>query len=220
MPELWLPSGGVNRKLKELYTVPGGANRKLKELWVGSGGVNRKIFIGNTFKATVSSTQINDSDYSPVATYDFTINNDGSGNFHMFKSNAYYNNKCQVSCLLTFSFEENISWEAGSPIISISATTQYSGTKSNLSPFSGNYNAYLFAGGGLGLTQMLAFNTYSSTQNFGLNAAAPASKNSLVIQFNFAIGSSASVASGQIDMSWGPGDLEILGIPVEDLEII
>lgn len=47
MPELWTPSGGVNRKLKELHAVSGGANRKLKELYAVSGGVNRKVFSGS-----------------------------------------------------------------------------------------------------------------------------------------------------------------------------
>lgn len=220
MPELWTPSGGVNRKLKELYTPSGGVNRKLKELYAVSGGVNRKIFSGNTFKVTVSSIQMDNDDYSPVAAYNFTLNSDGSGNFHMFKSNAYYNNKCQVYATLNFAFDEVKSWNTGSSIITLNATTQYSGPKSSKSPFNGNYNGYLYAGGGLGLTQMLAFNTYSANQNFGLNATASASKNSLVIQFYFAIGSSSATTYGQVDMSWGSGDLAILGVPVENLEII
>lgn len=77
MPELWIPSSGVNRKQKEIWIPSGSVNRKQKELWAGSGGVNRKIFSGGV-GYTVALTS------SPTAQV-FTFGSDGSGRYNYFR---------------------------------------------------------------------------------------------------------------------------------------
>lgn len=92
MPELWTPSGGANRKLKELYVVGGGANRKLKELYAVSGGVNQKIFSGFDAQVIISVTQ----PASTKASTDCYMNANGSGQVFFKTESTSSSNKFSI----------------------------------------------------------------------------------------------------------------------------
>ena len=94
MPELWIPSNGVNRKQKEIWIPSGSVNRKQKELYVSSGGANRKIFSGGIgYTVSLSS--------SPSAQI-FTFNDDGSGRYDYFRPTGSNTTHATGEILVTF----------------------------------------------------------------------------------------------------------------------
>lgn len=104
MAELWTPSGGVNRKLKELYAASGGVNRKLKEFYAVSGGVNRKIFSGSIPVSSLPvGTKIKLKENGAFANY--IVVNQG-------KPSSGYDDSCDGTWILRESISETKQWHS------------------------------------------------------------------------------------------------------------
>lgn len=98
MPELWVPSGGVTRKIKELYIPSGGVTRKIKEAYAPSGGANRKIFSsGVGYNVTTS-----DSTSSDWAASAFTLNGNMSGRMYAYVASGSYFSNATFSMAFAF----------------------------------------------------------------------------------------------------------------------
>jgi len=212
MAELWTPSGGVNRKLKELYAASGGVNRKLKEFYAVSGGVNRKIF-SNEIKISVKAVLLTGSNWSSL---DFALNGDGSGYIQVRAVNRD-NGWGAANFEFTADFDEAVEWSSGQQVLSITSATQtQAGDVSSDNAFGVIYMLNSDHGG---IMPQAGMYVGEGIYNYSRKSSVTGSGTRLILGITLYARESTYGVAGVRRLAWGAGAITIAGKVLQDLNI-